>query len=120
MLEIKNEVLNGDMLVIHLTGRLDSLTSKLFVEKTTVQEYSSCARIILNCKNLNYISSEGLRVILMAAKKAKSLGGALTLCEMNPIVKEVMIISGFGELLGIHADLNQAVEFISQLDNSPR
>ena len=112
MLEVKNEVLN-DVLVIHLIGRLDGLTSKTFVEKTSAPEHASHARIVLNCKDLNYISSEGLRVMLMTAKKAKSLGGALTLCDMNPSVNEVMVISGFGELLGVHADVAQAIKAIS-------
>lgn len=112
MLEVKNEVLNG-VLVIQLMGRLDGLTSKSFVEKTNSPEHSSHARIVLNCKDLSYISSEGLRVILMTAKKAKSLGGALTLCDMNPSVSEVMAISGFGELLGVHNSVDEAIIAIS-------
>lgn len=112
MLEVKNEIFN-EVLVIHLIGRLDGLTSKTFVEKTSEPEHASRSRIVLNCKDLNYISSEGLRVMLMAAKKAKSLGGALTLCDVNPSVNEVMVISGFGELLGVHPDVSHAIKAIS-------
>lgn len=61
MLKIKNEVLSG-VLVIYLIGRLDSSTSKLFIEKMSGNELSSYARIVFNCKDLNYISSEGLRI----------------------------------------------------------
>jgi anti-anti-sigma factor len=112
MLEVKIEIIDS-VLVIHLVGRLDGLTSKLFVEKTGAPEHANQARIVLNCKELNYISSEGLRVMLMTAKRAKSLGGALTLCELNPSVNEVMVISGFGDLLGVHASVDKAIAAIS-------
>lgn len=108
MLEISHEVIN-DVLVIKLAGRLDGVTSKTFTEKTSAADQASFARIVLNCKDLNYISSEGLRVMLMTAKRAKSLGGAMTLCSVNPSVNEVLVISGFGNLFGVHADVSQAV-----------
>jgi len=112
MLEVRNQVLNG-VLIIHLIGRLDGLTSKTFLEKNSAPEHAAHTRIELNCEGLDYISSEGLRVILITAKKVKSLGGALTLCDMNPSVNEVMVISGFGELLGVHANVDQAIKAIS-------
>lgn len=111
MLEVNNEFLN-DVLVIKLSGRLDGITSKVFTEKTNASEYASASHIVLDCKDLNYISSEGLRVMLMAAKKAKTLGGALTLASVNSSVNEVMVISGFGALLGVHANTEDAIKAI--------
>lgn len=108
MLEISHEVIN-DVLVIRLAGRLDGITSKTFTEKTSTADQASFSRIVLNCKDLNYISSEGLRVMLMTAKRAKSLGGTMTLCNVNTSVSEVLVISGFGNLFGVHADVQQAV-----------
>ena len=112
MLEISHEVMN-DVLVIKLAGRLDGVTSKTFTEKTGAADQASFARIVLDCKALSYISSEGLRVMLMTAKRAKSLGGAMTLCNVNPSVAEVMVISGFGTLFGVHADVDQAIAAIA-------
>ncbi len=112
MLDVKSEK-QKDVLVVSLIGRLDGLTSKTFLEKHSAPEYASCARVVLNCQELNYISSEGLRVILMAAKQAKSLGGSLTLCEVNASVNEVMVISGFDQLLGVHSSVEQAIQAIS-------
>jgi len=112
MLEINSEAIN-DVLVIKLIGRLDGITSKTFTEKTNAPEKSAFSRIVLDCKDLNYISSEGLRVILMEAKKAKSLGGSLTLCSVNTAVNEVMMISGFGALFGVHSNVQDAIKAIS-------
>lgn len=112
MLEIHHEIINN-VLVVKLVGRLDGITSKVFLEKTESPEQSSFSRIVLDCKALDYISSEGLRVMLMTAKRTKSLGGAMTLCCVNPSVNEVLVISGFGNLFGVHADVEQAVQAIA-------
>ncbi len=112
MLEINNEVINN-VLVIKLIGRLDGITSKTFTEKTNAPDMSDFSQIVLDCKDLSYISSEGLRVMLMAAKKAKSHGGTLTLSSTNAAVNEVMMISGFGALFGVHSSVEDAIKAIS-------
>lgn len=111
MLEINHEVIQ-EVLVIKLAGRLDGVTSKTFTEKTGTAEHVNFSRIVLDCKDLNYISSEGLRVMLMTAKRAKSLGGAMTLCSVNPSVSEVLVISGFGTMFGVHSGVDEAVAAI--------
>lgn len=113
MIEVKTKVLS-DVLIIELEGRLDGITSKTFSEKTSEQSQLSFSKIVLDCKELTYISSEGLRVILITAKRAKALGGGLTLCSVNPSVNEVMVISGFGSLLGVHVDLEKAIEALAK------
>jgi anti-anti-sigma factor len=57
---------------------------------------------------VNYISSAGLRALLIVAKKAKSLDGALTLCGLRESVGRVMSVSGFDTLLGAHASVSEA------------
>ena len=54
---------------------------------------------MLDLGRLDYISSAGLRVVLIAAKRLKSVGGALVLCTLNPSVREVFEISGFASIL---------------------
>jgi anti-sigma B factor antagonist len=112
MLEISNELLNG-VLVIKLTGRLDGITSKNYNETMSEPDYASATKIVLDCAGLTYISSEGLRALLMSAKKAKSINGAFTLCSVNAAVNEVMVISGFGTLLGVHANIEAAIKAIN-------
>ena len=48
-----------------------------------------------------YISSAGLRIVLLAAKRMKSAGGRLVLCSLNPQIAEVFDISGFTRILDI-------------------
>lgn len=112
MLEIASEMVSG-VLVVNLNGRLDGITSKTYNEKMIEPDFASSSKIVLNCAGLNYISSEGLRALLMAAKKAKSQNGAFTLCSVNAAVNEVMVISGFGALLGVHENVEAAIKAIS-------
>ena len=56
MLEVNNEIIS-DVLVIKLSGRLDGITSKIFTEKTNAPEQANAAHVVLDCKDLNYISS---------------------------------------------------------------
>jgi len=53
------------------------------------------SKVLINCSELEYISSAGLRVFLVAAKALKEKSGELLLCSLNEIVAEVFEISGF-------------------------
>ena len=59
---------------------------------------------------LSYISSAGLRVVLVLAKRLKQAGGKLVIYGMQPHVREVFDISGFLAILNVTATRNEAVE----------
>src|SRR5699024_10279669 len=65
---------------------------------------------ILDLSGLDYISSAGLRVILLLAKRLKQQSGQLLLCGMQPQVREVFDISGFLAILSVVDDRNTALE----------
>jgi anti-anti-sigma factor len=108
MLEINSEC-TDNVLIIAPIGRLDGITSRDFSEKIINLIDALSKHVVLNLTGLNYVSSEGLRVILTAAKKAKSGGGTLTLCSPQQSVHEVLTISGFAPMLGVHGSVEDAV-----------
>ena len=57
--------------------------------------------MIVDFSRLNFISSSGLRVLLIAAKKLSATQGKLVLCDMQEHIHEVFIISGFDQLIPI-------------------
>ena len=87
MLEI-NKIHSGTKIIIYLKGRLDNLTAQQFSESIEQEEFES---IEVNCKDLDYISSAGLRVFLQARKKYPTM--ALTL--VTPNVYEILDVTGF-------------------------
>jgi anti-sigma B factor antagonist len=60
-----------------------------------------------------YVSSAGLRVVLMAAKLAKANGGAVSLFGLQPMVREVFTMSGFDKVVTIRDDEAAALAAIT-------
>ena len=98
--------------VFKLNGRLDSNTAMGFEQKLFECIEDGNQRLILDFKDLDYISSAGLRVILKATKNLKNVDGKLVLCAMQDYVKEVFEISGFDSFLPIVPTFDDAVKTI--------
>lgn len=64
----------------------------------------------MNFKELEYISSAGLRVLLSTAKQLEPSGGGIRICTLNDVVREVFDISGFVTILNLFADETEALD----------
>jgi anti-sigma B factor antagonist len=99
----------GGINIFKLNGRLDSNTSQGF-EKKLFQAISDGSKtMVVDFKDLDYISSAGLRVILKATKAIKREDGRIMLCSMQDYVKEVFEIAGFDSFLPIVATMDDAL-----------
>lgn len=100
-MEIKESAVNGH-LVLAVEGRLDANSSAAFQERLLAEvEKRPDSRIVIDLTPLNYLSSAGLRVLLVAAKSSKKIGTEVRLAGMRPHVEEVFTISGFDALFQI-------------------
>jgi anti-sigma B factor antagonist len=106
-MDVTHEVSNG-LLIIRPQSRVDSSTASAFEALCASLIDEGPARVVIDFSEVDYISSAGLRALLVAAKKAKSLGGALTLCGLSGGVREVMAVSGFDTILGAHPSVSEA------------
>ena len=95
-------------LVVHLNGRLDADTTAEFNSALAECVDGGAAKIVLNCKDLAYISSAGLRGMLNLAKKLAAGKGLLHFCSLSGMVKEVFDISGFSDMFVIKDDQDAA------------
>jgi stage II sporulation protein AA (anti-sigma F factor antagonist) len=100
---------DGRTLVIAPEGRVDSVSSgeleRLVVSRIDAGE----KRLVLDLSAVEYISSAGLRVLLMAAKRLKDPPGGLVLCGMGPSVRTVLELAGFLPLFAVEARREQAL-----------
>lgn len=96
-LEIKKEII-GDTLNIKLNGKLD--TSTFVSLENELVDISDFKNIIFDFKDLIYISSVGLRILLSVYKKTLANGGKLSVINLNETVKTVFEETGFLDLLG--------------------
>lgn len=90
-------------------GRLDGRSTPLFEEKLLGCIEAGERSILLDCSNLDYISSTGLRTVLTASKRLNGADGRLALCALNANLLEVFRISGFDTLIAIHPDAAAAL-----------
>ena len=97
-IEITREM---DITNVNLSGRLDTNTSPELQSKLEDYYKQEEFQLVLNFAELEYVSSAGLRVILIIQKKANELKGKLTLKQVNPDIMEVFLMTGFLDLLTI-------------------
>jgi anti-anti-sigma factor len=99
-MEFKADVVS-EVTVIQISGRLDNQTS-LDAQKLLVQNIDNGAKkILIDFKNLDYISSSGLSLLIVAAKRLTSVSGQLRVCNLNNVVREVFEISGFTAIVPV-------------------
>jgi len=91
---------NDNYNLMQVSGRLDSTTATEF-EKHLIPMLESGKENLVDFKELNYISSSGLRVLLVAAKQLSDTDEKLSLIAMQDHIKEVFDISGFTDLFNI-------------------
>ncbi|MBL0225130.1 MAG: STAS domain-containing protein [Geobacteraceae bacterium] len=84
--------------VVTITGRLDAVTAPVY-EKAVIELITAGElKLIVDFDSLDYISSAGLRGLLVTAKQLKGKGGQVRCANVKGTVKEVFDISGFGSI----------------------
>ncbi len=106
-MDIREERKNG-VLVLALVGRLDATTSKLFEDKILATIDGGQKQFVIDLSQLDYISSSGLRVFLLASKRLNPVGGKVVLCSLKEPVRQVFEIAGFVSILPIVTSREEA------------
>lgn len=100
----------GDFSILNIHGRIDTVHSTELEVVVNKLFDSGEKNIIFNCNEMNYISSSGLRVFLVAQKKIIPIQGKLYLCNMQPAIREIFQISGFSNLFKIFDTQEEALK----------
>ena len=85
---------DGDILVLSPSGRIDNATSPAFQAKL-LAALTPGAAVLVDFSAVEYISSAGLRALMMGSKQSKAAGGGLAVAALGPVVKEIFEISRF-------------------------
>lgn len=88
----------GDTVILEARGRVDSTTAKEFGDRMISLIESGSRRLVVDLKNLAYISSAGFRALLLAAKKAEETSSQFVLCGISGKIKQLFEIGGFTDL----------------------
>ena len=87
--------------IAKVQGRVDTLTAPEFEKAILSVLEEAPAELLLDCSGLEYISSAGLRALLLGVKAAKAKGVNFVLANVNAFVNEVLTLSGFNTLFEI-------------------
>ena len=90
---------NSEEIIIEVAGRLDTTTAPT-LEKTINENINDTKNLILDFKELNYISSAGLRVLLGAQKKMQNIG-SMKVINVCVEIMEIFEMTGFADILSI-------------------
>ncbi len=99
----------NEISVMMFEGNLDTNPAPQAQEKIDQLIDGGSSKVLINFERLNYISSAGLRVLLVTAKKLKASSGDLKICGLNQTVQEVFDISGFSSILSVVATEEDAL-----------
>ncbi len=91
------EIRNSSPGLVHLVGRLDAAESE-HVDRALK---ALSGPLMLDCSELDYISSAGLGVLIEAHKRLAAAGQGLTLSNLNPRVRNIFAYAGLDRLLKI-------------------
>ena len=94
------KVQEDDKLTIILEGRLDTTTAPEF-QDVLIPAFGEANEIVLDFSEVAYVSSAGLRVLLIGEKEAKVRGASMSLTAVSADVMEVFEMTGFSDMLSI-------------------
>ena len=102
--------------VLAPAGRIDMATADQLRERLipmVTDAGRSGEGVVLDFSGVDYISSAGLRVLMLAAKEAKASGGRIAVAALQPLVSEIFQISRFDKVLPCHRGVDEALAAVS-------
>lgn len=96
--------------VVKVSGRVDSSTAPEFDNALKGLVDHGRRKIVIDCGDMEYVSSAGLRAMLSALKAAKSGGGNVVLACANDRIRDTLSLVGFQTLFLQYTDLVEAVD----------
>ena len=107
-MELHEENADG-IIVLGVKGRVDSATAPDLEEKLVAILATPKSRLLVDFHQVDYISSAGFRVLLVAAKRSEDNGGRLVLCRLSPKVHQLFDLGGFLDLYSVMGSREEAL-----------
>ena len=94
------EVRSGDSLQLNIGGKIDAISAPE-LQNEVLKAFQKSRNVILNFSDVSYISSAGLRALLIGQKTAGSKGGKFLVINCNDSVKDVLRVTGLDKVLTV-------------------
>ena len=104
------ELKKGGAHILGLRGRLDAVTSPELLARLRELVKQGERRILLDCANLDYISSAGIRVLFEMAAQLQTLSGRLACCSVNSNVRKVFDLVELPADIPVFANVEESLK----------
>jgi anti-sigma B factor antagonist len=105
---------DGQITVVELCGYLDAYTAPQFDELLAEFHQQGHVRVVVDCSELDYISSAGLGVFMGHIEQYRQSGGDIVLCGLSPRITGIVEMLGFPHIFGIYGTRQEALAAINQ------
>lgn len=95
--------------VVSISGRIDAVTSSELEKAIVSRIDGGSIKMLLDLQDVEYVSSAGLRVFLLVAKKLSVLKGKMVFCSLQKMIDDVFRASGFYSLFTIFNNRQEAL-----------
>jgi len=102
------ETKSGQVRILGLRGSLDTNTSKKLHQRWSELIQAGEKQFVLDAAELTFMSSSGLRELLLAAKRLQA-NRAIAICNLNPNIQKIFMVTGFAKMFPIHNSVDEAV-----------
>ena len=100
-MEIQKERV-GDTYVVSASGRLDGIYSTAFAKEVAELIIDTNPKVLIDFAEIDFVTSAGIRAVLLLMKKAEASGVVFALCGVNEQVREVLNASGLTGIITIY------------------
>ncbi len=107
-MDIKTER-EGGVLIAQPEGRIDSMNARAFQDALNAAIGADDKAVVMDLQALSYISSAGLRAVLLIAKTLGQRQAKLSVCSLSASIREVFEISGFDKIITVHGSREDAL-----------
>jgi len=95
--------------IFDLAGRLDAVSSQAAIARVYAAISAGARYVLLDMSQVTFLSSSGLRALLLVRKELLAQNGELRLCALKPPVREVFTLTGFTQVFAIHSTREEAL-----------
>lgn len=105
-----NKILIYDTPILNVSGKIDAVTSKQLESAIDELLKLDAKMMLLDLREVEYVSSSGLRVLMVAKEKLRQRHGDLRLASLQPLVREVFEITGLKQFFSIYPSQGEALK----------
>ena len=103
----------GSVTIVEIKGWIDSNSAKAFGERLSTLIKAGRARLVVDFKNIIYISSAGFRALLVAGRLVEETNGTLVLCSLSSEVQRLFDLGAFTDLFVIYTSREEGLAELS-------